>query len=179
MSRTARSSRTRSSRRRPRRLPQLAAALPPLLLLAALILPAAAALAADPGADAVLGLWATEDEKAHVEVTQEGGEYAGKIVWLKEPIYPPDDEQGMAGQEKVDRENPDPKLQKRPIIGLQIVHGFTYAGDGLWKGGQIYDPDNGKTYKSKMTLQEDGTLFVRGFIGFSLLGRTTVWTRVE
>lgn len=150
-----------------------------LLLLAHAVFPAPRTLAADPGADAILGLWATKDDEAHVDITKSGEQYSGKIVWLEEPIYPPDDEQGMAGLEKVDRENPDPALQKRPILGLEIVSGFTYVGDGLWKGGRIYDPDNGKTYKSKMTLRDDGVLDVRGFIGFSLLGRTTEWTRVE
>ena len=78
----------------------------------------------------------------------------------------------------MDRENPDPKLQKRPILGLRIVEGFHYAGDDVWVDGTIYDPKKGKTYSCKMTLREDGTLFVRGFIGFSFIGRTTVWKPV-
>jgi hypothetical protein len=48
-----------------------------------------------------------------------------------------------------------------------------------WVDGRIYDPDNGKTYKCKMTLKEGGILHVRGYIGISALGRTTIWTRPE
>jgi len=150
------------------------------LLLAILTLSAAPLLAVD--GDSILGVWATapdpEDGQAHVKITKENGTYSGEIIWLEIPVYPPDDEQGMAGKTKVDRENPEQSLQSRPIIGLEIMHDFEYAGDGKWKGGTIYAPDDGKTYKCKVTLEDDGTLKVRGFIGVSLLGRTEVWTRV-
>ena len=151
------------------------------LLLATLLLasPVFTQESGDAAADAIVGLWATEDEEAHVEIVRSGDEYSGEIVWLAEPVYPPDDERGMGGQRKVDRNNPDESFHDRPIVGLEIMDGFTYVGDGLWKGGRIYDPDNGKTYKCKVTLQEDGSLHVRGFIGFSLLGRTSTWTPVD
>ncbi len=93
-------------------------------------------------------------------------------------MVPPDDDGGMPGKEKVDRENPDPALRSRPVIGLRIFEGFTYDGDGRWKNGTIYDPASGKTYSCKIRLQDDGSLKVRGFIGISLLGRTEIWTRV-
>lgn len=128
-------------------------------------------------ADAIVGVWVTEGGRAHVEIAKEGGVYNGKIIWLLEPKYPDDDEKGMAGQEKVDRENPDPSRRNRPLIGLNMVTGFKYAGDGKWRKGRIYDPENGKTYKCKITLTDRGTLKVRGFIGVSLLGRTTEWKR--
>ena len=57
---------------------------------------------------------------------------------------------------------------------LCILH----DGDNVWKGGTIYDPEEGKTYRCKMTLTDVDILRVRGFIGISLLGRTTVWKRV-
>ena len=132
--------------------------------------------------DAIVGVWETEpdpeDGNAHVEVWEEGGRFFGKIIWLEKPEYAADDR--MAGQTKVDRENPEPDLRDRPIIGLPIVADFQWAGDDKWHKGTIYDPDNGKTYKCVARLSEDGTtLRVRGFIGFSLLGRTTEWTRIE
>jgi uncharacterized protein (DUF2147 family) len=138
------------------------------------------AIAAD--GDAIVGVWATEpdaeDGNAHVEVWKDGDRYFGKIIWLEKPEYAAEDP--MAGQPKVDRENPDESLRDRSLIGLPILEGFRYAGDGEWDKGTIYDPDNGKTYKSVARLSDDGsTLKVRGFIGFSLLGRTTEWTRVE
>ncbi|HOC42426.1 MAG TPA: DUF2147 domain-containing protein [Thermoanaerobaculales bacterium] len=145
------------------------------------------ALAAVPGiageGDAVVGVWATalgtEDGGARIQVYEKDGKYFGKIIWLEKPVYPADDEQGMAGQEKVDRENPEENLRQRPIIGLEMMFDFEYAGDGKWKGGTIYAPDEGKTYKCKMALDGSDTLKVRGFIGVSLLGRTEVWTRYQ
>ena len=139
------------------------------------------ALAGD--GDAILGLWATDPEgsggQAHIEITKVDGKYAGEIVWLEEPLYLEDDTDGEYGEPKVDTNNPDPALQSRPIMGLQLMHGFIYDGKGTWKKGTIYDPDNGKTYKCKLRLGDGGELRVRGYIGFSLIGRTSEWTRVE
>jgi uncharacterized protein (DUF2147 family) len=150
------------------------------LLIAILVVCAAPLLAGD--GDAIVGVWLTpqgnEDGQAQIKITANNGTYEGEIIWLEIPVYPADDEQGMAGQAKVDRENPDESLRTRPIVGLEIMHDFSYAGDGKWKGGTIYAPDEGKTYKCKLTLEDDGTLKVRGYIGVSLLGRTEVWTRV-
>jgi uncharacterized protein (DUF2147 family) len=151
-------------------------------VLAAMMVLAAVPVAADDGGS-VEGVWATdpdnEDGQAHVEVFEKDGKYYGKLIWLEEPIYPDDDEGGMAGQTKVDRENPDESLRARPILGLEIMQDFEYVGDGKYKKGTIYAPDEGKTYKCKLTLDENGDLKVRGYIGVSLIGRTEVWTRVD
>ena len=141
----------------------------------ALALIAGAAQAAVAG-DRVLGLWLTEKSDAQVRIERVGDRYQGAIVWLKEPQYPADDDQGMAGRTKVDRENPDPARRAKPIIGLRIVEGFRFVDDE-WREGRIYDPENGKTYKCRMWFDGE-TLRVRGYIGISLLGRSTRWTRV-
>jgi uncharacterized protein (DUF2147 family) len=137
---------------------------------------------ADDG-DTILGLWATDPEgeggQAHIEITKAGGKYAGNIVWLEEPLYTEDDEDGEVGEPKIDKNNPDDALQSRPIMGLQLMQGFIYDGKGTWKKGTIYDPDNGKTYKCKLRIGDEGELKVRGYIGFSMIGRTSEWTRVE
>lgn len=142
-----------------------------------MILTGHAVFAADNNANAILGIWVTEGGKSHVEIVLKNGHYAGNIVWLKEPDYPADDKQGMAGKPKVDRENPEIALRIRPVIGLPLLSGFRYSGDNVWSDGSIYDPESGKTYRCKMTLMKNGELKVRGYIGFSLFGRTTVWTR--
>ena len=152
------------------------------ILLGALLVVAALPVAAgDP--DAILGLWATDPEdeggQAHVEIFVDGDRYSGRIVWLEEPVYLPGDEDGEAGTPKVDTENPDPALRSRPILGLDMLEGFVYDGEGTWHRGTVYDPNDGKTYKCKMRLEDADTLKVRGFIGFSMLGRTEVWTRVR
>ena len=148
------------------------------VLFLALTLPAATAVAAD--GEGILGLWNTQPEEygyARVEVTKQDDRYHGQIVWLSEPDFPPDDEGGMGGKTKIDRENPEPDMRDRPIVGLRLLENFKYAGKTLWKGGTIYDPANGKTYKCNIKLQDDGTLKVRGYIGVPLLGRTAIWSR--
>ena len=122
-------------------------------------------------ADAVLGQWYTDAEKKDVvvEIYKDNDLYSGKIVWLKNPNE--DD-----GTPKVDDENPDEARRNDPILGMNLVKGFTYKGKNKWAGGTIYDPNNGKTYKCKMSLKGDD-LKVRGFIGVALLGRTVHWLR--
>ncbi len=158
----------------------LALALP--LLLAALA-PAVgrAAAAARADADAVLGTWLTEPGdkggRAHVRITRDGDTFSGRIVWLEEPDFPAGEPR--AGQPKVDLENPDPALRERPIVGLAILHGFSYDGSGVWSGGTIYDPANGKTYKARITLDGPDRLDLRGYVGIPLFGRTSTWKRVD
>ena len=132
--------------------------------------------------DGILGLWNTEPEDhgyARIEVTKENERYDGRIVWLSEPDYRADDKGGMGGKPKVDRENPDSELRGRPIVGIRLLADFEYTGKGQWRRGTIYDPKNGKTYKCNIKLQDDDTLKVRGYIGMSLLGRTTTWKRAD
>src|SRR5690606_38156965 len=137
-----------------------------LPLLAAGLLAALPVLAADAKEGLVTGVWLTEageqGGRAHVRIERAGGGLAGTIVHLEEPDF----EAGhpRAGQPKVDLENPDPKLRERPILGLQILRGFTYEGDGKWTGGTVYDPANGKTYKAQITVVDENTLAPRGYI---------------
>ena len=56
--------------------------------------------------------------------------------------------------------------------------GLKQTGNNVWSGGQILDPKIGKIYSCKMTVAPDGkTLTVRGYLGFSLLGRNQTWIR--
>lgn len=134
-----------------------------------------------PERNRVLGTWLTaesDEGRAHVKIEKVGNRYRGRIVWLEEPVYPPDDR--LAGYDKIDRENPDPNLRTRPVEGLEILSGFTWDAEGReWTGGTIYDPENGKTYKAKMWITEDGDLALRGYVGFSFIGRTEIWSRVR
>ena len=135
-----------------------------VLLVLALVPTFAAAAPTTP-----VGRWKTIDDsskeaKAIVEIWEHKGKLYGKIIKLFR----------KAG------EDPDPKCDKckgdkkdKRVIGMVIVEGLARDGDE-WKGGSILDPDNGKTYKCKMSL-EKGKLKVRGFIGVSVLGRTQYW----
>jgi uncharacterized protein (DUF2147 family) len=125
--------------------------------------------------DPLLGLWMTEGGKSRVEITESGGVYSGKIVWLNSPFQDPKDAE--PGKPKVDIHNPDPSKRGQGIVGLQLLKDFRRADDNLWKGGTVYDSESGKTYQGKITLKDARTLALRGFVGISSLGRTTVWTR--
>ncbi len=128
-------------------------------------------------ADDILGIWFNGEKDARIEIMRCGERYCGKVVWLQEPNYPEGSRDGAPGTPKLDHNNPDPSQRKTPITGLQIVRGFLFAGENIWKDGKVYDPKNGKTYQGKMTLVTPNRLDLRGFIGISLIGRTTTWTR--
>jgi len=130
-------------------------------------------VAQDYKADDLLGIWLNEDEDAHLEVYKEGDLYFGKIIWLKFPI---DDE---TGEPKLDKHNPDPDLQKRPSLGIKLLTNFEWDGDNEWDEGDIYDPKSGKTYSCYIVMKEYDLLKIRGYIGISLIGKTTYWTRVK
>ena len=126
--------------------------------------------AATARAQLPLGTWETGD--SHLEIYECGGLLCGRIVALDEPF----DEDG---KEKTDGNNPDPALRSRPIVGMDLIAGFFRESDRKWAGGTIYNPRDGKTYKSTMTVRNDGALEVRGYVGIPLFGKTVVWTRLE
>jgi uncharacterized protein (DUF2147 family) len=128
-------------------------------------------------ADDILGVWFNGEKDAQIEIFRCGAKYCGKIVWLKDPNYPEGSKDGVPGTPKIDHHNPDPAHQKDHVMGLQIVHDFVHGGDERWKDGKVYDPKNGKTYSGKMTLISPKQLDLRGYIGISIIGRTTSWTR--
>lgn len=120
-------------------------------------------------ADAILGEWLTAEGKARVQIYKTGETYAGKITWLKEPE--------KNGKAVVDDKNPDEKLRDRPVLGMDIVYGFTYDEDNVWTDGKVYDPESGNEYKAKLTLLDNTTLKLRGYVLIPLLGRSELWTR--
>ena len=140
-----------------------------------LIMLMAAAPAGAVVADSVIGFWNTPDHDALFEIYRCGSLYCGKISSLEEPDYPPTDKQ-MPGKPKVDRNNPNPALRNRTLVGLPLISGFHYEGDNSWSG-MIYNPEDGSTYKCNFSMAGENRLNVRGYIGIPLLGRTQIWTR--
>ena len=120
-----------------------------------------------------LGLWYAEGGAAEVEIRACSDGLCGRVVWLRSPI-------GDNGCELHDDKNPDPAARGKPIIGLVVLHGLKQldAEGRQWAGGTIYDPVSGRTYWCNARLDGDDRLFLRGFWGIQLLGRTTTWTRV-
>ena len=125
-------------------------------------------------ANKIVGTWYNDDKTSTIEITKGAdGKYVGKINWLDEP--------NENGKPKVDDENSDPELAKRPIMGLTIVNKFEYdSSKERWVEGSIYDPKNGKTYDCYAWF-EDGdfdNLYIKGYVaGIKALGRKTIWSR--
>ncbi len=149
-----------------------------------ILLPLLATAGDDPTfpPDAICGTWETShdaDGWSLIEIVKTDNTYEGHITWINNEVY--DDDDDMAGQPVVDRENPDPDLRDRSLIGVRLMHSFVYDKNNRWKDGRIYDPNNGKDYRCKLTLQDINTLDVRGYVklGFIKLGSTTTWTRVD
>jgi uncharacterized protein (DUF2147 family) len=120
----------------------------------------------------ILGVWLVGNGKAKVEIEKIGKKYVGKIVWLKNP-------KDANGAIRTDKNNPDEKLRKNPLVGISLLKDFVYDGENEWKDGSIYDPENGKTYSCNMTLKDTNTLEVRGYVGLSMFGRTDLWKKTE
>lgn len=121
-------------------------------------------------ANAVAGIWKNGEGTAMVQIYEKADKFYGKIVWLKIP-------NDANNKPKTDLNNPNEKLQTRPLKGLENLVGFVYKGNGVWEDGTIYDPKNGNDYSCTMTLVDNNTLEVRGFVGVSVFGRTDVWKR--
>jgi len=122
--------------------------------------------------DAILGVWLEEEKQSKIEIYKKGDSFFGKIIWLKEPL----DENGKV---KLDKENPNPSLRKNPINGLIILKDLEYIKKGEWSNGEIYDARSGKTYSLEVYMTNQNKLDLRGYLGFTLFGKTTTWTRVK
>lgn len=121
--------------------------------------------------DEILGVWANGSGKGHIQIYKQDNKYYGKIIWLKQP-------HDETGKPKIDKHNPDKSLQNRPLMGLIMLRDFKFENDE-WTGGKIYNPDDGKEYKCYMKLKDQKTLSIRGYIGFSFLGKTENFHRIK
>lgn len=124
-----------------------------------------------------VGLWKTIDdetktERSLIRITETGGVLGGRI----EKLLGPDAKQDAVCEECTD------DRKGKPIVGMAIIRGVKKNAEteGLWDGGTILDPNNGKTYKLRLKPSEDGKkLEVRGYIGTPVFGRSQTWQKVE
>lgn len=121
-----------------------------------------------------VGLWKTIDDhtgkpEALIRITENNGELRGKIEKLFLDI----------GEKNPKCDKCEGAQKDQPIIGMTILSGMKQEGTE-YGDGQILDPANGKVYKSRMSLADNGKkLNVRGYIGMPMLGRTQTWLREE
>ena len=141
------------------------------LILSMTIWSGIAVMAQTHKAEDILGTWLNQEATGKIELYKENGKICGKLVWLREP------NDKITGLPRTDKENPDDKLKSTPLIGLKNMNDFTFDGKEEWSGGTIYDPKNGKTYKCYIRFETPTKLKVRGYVGISLIGRNTYWTK--
>lgn len=119
------------------------------------------------------GFWTTVSDhdgkpEAVVEIREVHGEYTGTVRAL---LVPADRDDSICGKCGGDRHN-------QPIVGMEILRHMRRDPDGTFSGGEILDPENGKTYRASMRLTEGGQrLVVRGYVGFAIFGRSETWIR--
>lgn len=113
----------------------------------------------------VEGVWWTDNQESQVEITREGDSVVGRIIWYT----------GHEEELAFDTKNPDEAARDQEILGLAIISGFEKGGD-KWKKGEIYDPTEGKTYRSALSRKDEDTLNVQGCVGF--ICRTLEWEAV-
>jgi uncharacterized protein (DUF2147 family) len=106
-------------------------------------------------ADDPTGIWAMDNGKVTVEVSNCGGGLCGRIVALKKPL-------DRHGNPKLDKDNPNPSLRNRPLLGLALLQDMRQAGNNKWEG-LIYNPDDGRTYDAVVNLSGT-TMKVRGCV---------------
>ena len=136
------------------------------LLASAMLVASSSAFAADMKAEDAAGVWETASG-GYVQLYEEGDTWKGKIVGSK------------SGKARYDKNNPDESKRDRRLLGITVLDGLKYAGNGEFEGGTIYDPNNGKTYKAKATQTDPDTIEARGYIGISLIGKSQTWKRIE
>ena len=118
----------------------------------------------------IVGEWYNAEKDAVITLFEDNETVSGKITWMQ---FPNDDN----GNPKTDPLNPDEKLKSRARMGMVMLTGFAFIKDKIWDDGELYDPKKGKTYSGMMTLKDENTIDLRGYIGFSFIGRSSTWTR--
>jgi uncharacterized protein (DUF2147 family) len=120
----------------------------------------------------VVGKWKTIDDetgkpKSIIEVYEKSGKIYGKIL----DILDPQKKDNLCTECTGDDKN-------KPVLGMVILKGLQKDAEEF-NGGTITDPVTGKKYKCSITLEGKDKLKVRGYIGFSLIGRTQYWNRIK
>ena len=111
---------------------------------------------------ALTGRWVTQSENLEIEIAPCGDALCGTAVKVL-------GNRSMANPD-VDMPNPPPTL------GLKVLRDLTPDGENRWYG-HIYNRENGKTYRCRMTLLESGDLEIRPYLGLPIFGKTQIWRR--
>ncbi|PZP55386.1 MAG: DUF2147 domain-containing protein [Micavibrio aeruginosavorus] len=114
------------------------------------------------------GLWLTENKRSVIEIKKCPQGLCGNIHWI------------IQGGMQTDSKNPNEAKRNTPMCGLPILWGFTQNPKNLkvWESGKIYKADEGDVYNATVSVIDANKLYLRGYVGIPLLGKTQYWTRV-
>lgn len=140
-----------------------------LFALSLMMLSLATALRAQSNPNAIAGAWESDEKDVRMEFFQDGDHYSARLLWGNKIV------EADNVTSKKDAKNPDPNLRSRNILGMVSLTGLKWNGKE-YVDGKIYDPPSGKTYSCKAWMEVD-KLQLRGFLGFSMMGKTVSWHR--
>ncbi|MBS1586040.1 MAG: DUF2147 domain-containing protein [Bacteroidetes bacterium] len=124
-------------------------------------------------ADLVVGKWISAERNLEIEVYKVQNEFYGKIIWFAcVPPKPP-------MEEYLDENNPLKALRKRHWLGMITLTNLKYAGNNKWENGKVYEPNSGHTYSASAKLKDRNTVYVRGYWGIELFGKSLTFNRVR
>ena len=122
------------------------------------------AKSATVGEDDIFGEWWTEKKDGRIRFSKyRNGTYTGVLTWSKKP--------------RPDTENDNPKLRSRSVVGIILMWGLRYDADGEFEDGDVYNPEDGNTYRFEAKVLDASTLKIRGYMGLSILGQSQIWKR--
>jgi uncharacterized protein (DUF2147 family) len=124
------------------------------------------------GQKQIVGIWKNLDdedgkEKSHIEIYEKDGKLKAKVIKLL-----PNATMKICSECKG-------ALKNKPIEGMEIVWGLKKYTEKEYSDGEILNPKNGKIYSCNILLETPDKLKVRGFLGFSMIGKTQYWYRVK
>lgn len=139
-----------------------------LALLTGLALAASGPSTAATPAGSPAGVWLTPEDRGQVQLFDCGDRLCGRIVTS---------DQLRANPDLKDANNRNPALRDRPLKALTLIRDFS-GGPRVWKGGSIYRPQDGGTYKGTLEMIDANTLKMTGCVAAPLC-KTQVWKRVR
>jgi uncharacterized protein (DUF2147 family) len=146
----------------------------PLMLAAALA--AGAALCANGSlaqpAPQLEGTWLTADGAAMIRFEQCVPSRCGRLVWLRDPIDP------ETGAQLLDKNNPDPALRTRQLLGIALITDVTPVRQGEWQA-KAYNAEDAGTYAVTLRLAAPDKLALKGCGLAGLICRTEYWSRAR
>lgn len=130
---------------------------------------------ANEDSDKILGKWMSTEGNLIVQVYKEKNLFKAKVIWFDD-----NGSKKLSMNSRTDSSNPDVSLQKRKIIGLDILSGLKYnPQSNRWEDGIIYDPQGGKKWKSFALINEDGQLKVKGYWKFEFICKTISFKKID